>query len=438
MTDRSFDGARRREFLRSSALGVAGTALLRGQQEANRRPLKVGIVGVGLRGTFHGETLVRLAKAGEPVEIAAVCDIYQPRLERAEVKFQAKGFRNTADMLRETQLDAVMIATPDRHHLYNLREALRAGKDVYVEKPLCHWEQFDLLKSVVHENRKLKRIVQIGSQYLSDPIWEKGAELVKSGVIGKPAHVQIPNFRNTDVGERAMMVIDDPNAIDGRGVDWAKFQADAPKRDFNITRLFQWRLFMEYSGGPLTDTGPHEMCTVYKMLQPGFPQKVVATGGRFHWNHERTVPDTMDVLMQYPQDMTIALLETYVNNAFPIEKVIRGAEGTVRLTNDGFEIYPLRRTPLGQQQPKESPAATHKLVTERAAAISAGAAPAAVTDPTALLMKNFLDSVRTRQQPRFDLELGYIVQIPLCMAMRSLLESKVALFDAGREEIRMS
>ena len=106
--------------------------------------------------------------------------------------------------------------------------------------------------------------MQVGSQYLADPVWEKGAELVKAGAIGKPIHVQIPNFRNTDAGERAMMTIDDPEAKDGLGVDWARFQADAPRRDFSVTRMFQWRLFTEYSGGPLTDVGPHEMCAAYR------------------------------------------------------------------------------------------------------------------------------------------------------------------------------
>ena len=407
--------------------------------KAQPKPLKLGVVGVGLRGKFLSETVVKLADKGEPVEIAAVCDIYQPRLERAEVKFKAKGFKNTADMLRDASIDAVVIATPDRHHLYNLREALRAGKDVYIEKPLCHWAQFDLLKAVVHEARKQNRIVQVGSQYLADPVWEKGAELLKGGAIGKPVHVQIPNFRNSDDGERAMMTIDDPQAKDGLGVDWAKFQADAPKRDFSVTRLFQWRLFMEYSGGPLTDVGVHEMCAAYRMLQPGFPAKVVATGGRFQWNHERTVPDTMDVLIQYPQGFTVAIIETFVNNHFPVEKLIRGSEATARLTPDALEIYPVTRIPYGTRAPAVELRASQRLITLRGQAIAdAKGEKPAIPDATMLHIKDFLDSVRSRRPPRFDLELGYHVHIPLCMAMRSHLESKAALFDPDREQIRMS
>lgn len=425
----------RRALLGSAALAAA--APLRGQAASKR--LRVGVAGVGLRGTFLAGAVTKLAEQGEPVELAAVCDIYQPRLERAEVKFKAKGFKHTADMLREARLDAVVIATPDRHHLHNLREALRAGKDVYVEKPLCHWAQFELLKEVVHEARKLNRIVQVGSQYLADPVWVKGRELVKAGTIGKPVHVQIPNFRNTDAGERAMMTIDDPNAKDGAGVDWAKFQADAPKREFSVIRMFQWRLFLEYSGGPLTDVGVHEMCAAYKLLEPGFPARVVATGGRFHWNHERTVPDTMDVLIQYEKGFTVAVLESFVNNHFPVEKVIRGSEGTARLTSDALEIYPMTRVPYGTRAPavEFKPSQVLPTIRGKAVAEAKGERPL-IPDATMVHIQDFLDAVRTRQQPRFDLELGYHVHIPMCMAMRSLLETKVALFDAAREQIVMA
>lgn len=432
----------RRAFLAGAASGALSLAAVPvAADPPQARKLRLGVVGTGLRGTYHAETLSKMAAEGEPLEIAAVCDIYQPRLERSETRFKARGFKNTADMLRETELDAVVIATPDRAHLYNLREAIRAGKDVYVEKPLCHWAQFDLLKEVVHENRKLGRIVQVGSQYLADPVWEQGAALLKSGVIGRPVHVQIPNFRNSDDGERAMMTVDDPNARDGVGVDWARFQADAPRRDFSVTRMFQWRLFLEYSGGPLTDVGPHEMCAVYKMLNAGFPSKVAATGGRFHWNHERTVPDTMDVLIQYPGGYTVALLESFVNNHFPIEKVIRGSEGTARLTPDALEIYPLTRVPYATTRPPHIELKpSHRLPTLPGAAKAAArpAAPGIYANSTAVHLKDFLDCVRARKQPRFDLELGYVVQIPLCMAMRSHLENRIALFDAGSEEIRMS
>ena len=149
----------------------------------------------------------------------------------------------------------------------------------------------------------------------------------------------------------------------------------------------------------------------------------------------------MDVLIQYPQGFTIALLETYINNHFPAEKVIRGTEGTARFTAEALEVYPMTRVPYGTTRPPVVELkASHRLLTLRGQAVAAasGTERPAVSDASMVHLKDFLDSLRARQQPRFDLELGYIVQIPLCMAMRSQLENKAALFDPERERIRMS
>ncbi len=129
----------RRTFL--GALGTAATLTGAAQRTGSAQTgnsLRIGLVGTGARGNYLGSTVAKFAIAGEPLELAAVCDIYQPRLERTETKFQAKGCDHMWDMLRETQLDAVIMATPDRHHVPNILETIRAGKDVYCEKPLGH------------------------------------------------------------------------------------------------------------------------------------------------------------------------------------------------------------------------------------------------------------------------------------------------------------
>ena len=432
MKERKKTETGRREFLQSAALGIAGAAASPAQTQtpAEAKPLRIGVVGVGGRGSSLTSTLVRLASQGEALEIAAVCDIYQPRLEKAEARFKAKGFKNSADMLKEVQLDAVVIATPDRAHLYNLQEAIRAGKDVYSEKPLCHWSQFDLLKSVVHENRKLKRIVTVGTQGVGDSAWEKAAQMIKDGALGKPVQAQCSYFRRGDSGERGMP-IDDPNAKDGVGVDWAKAQADAPHREFSVSRLFQWRMYMEYSGGPVTDVYPHAVAPLFKALQPGLPRKVVAVGGRYFYNHDRTVPDCFDLLIQYPQGLTVAVLGGMVNDT-PVDALIRGTEATMIRTLDALVFQPQRdrvRTPEG----------AYKIVEAHAGGkVPLDTPGRAIEGNVSLNLKDFLQAVRERRQPKSDLELAYTVQVPLIMAMRSHLEDKAALFDPDREVIRMS
>ncbi len=433
MDERTEENAARRSFLKGGAAGLVGTLAAPARAQTDAKRLRVGVVGVGWRGLHLAGVITRIAEQGEPVEIAAVCDIYQPRLERAETRFKARGFKNSSDMLRDVQLDAVVVATPDRHHLYNLREAIRAGKDVYCEKPLCHWAQFDLLKSVVHENRELKRVVQVGTQYVSDSIWERCGAMIREGKIGKVVHAQTSYFRKGDFGE-AGMPIDDPNAKPGLGVDWEKFQADAPRREFSISRLFQWRLYLDYSGGPVTDVYPHNVTPLFKAIAPGFPKKVVAVGGRYFFTGPREVPDTFDLLIHYPQGLTVAVLGTQANGT-PIDSVIRGDDASMIKTREYMEIVPQRNITMSKDW-KITVEPQRPITKVPCDPVPAGMAPGDDRDTTAH-MRDFLHCVRDRKPPRGDLEFAYTVQVPMIMAMRSHLESKVALFDPGRELIAM-
>ncbi len=408
----------RRQFL-SGVAGAGLAARAMAQSGAAQKKLRVGLIGAGGRGSYLGKTIKQFSEQGDPVELVSVCDIYQPRLERAEVALKAKGYARTADMLKDPSLDAVVIATPDRQHVFNMMEAIRAGKDVYCEKPVTHWAQFDKLKELVHENRKLKRVIQIGTQYVSDTVWERAGEQIRQGAIGKVVHAQSCYFRRGDQGE-AGMPIDDPNAKPGVGVDWETFQADAPRHEFTVSRLFQWRLYMDYSGGPLTDTYPHMLTPLVKMLGAGFPKKVVATGGRYFYGGLRDVPDTFDLLIQYPQGLDIAFLGSFVNYV-GIDTLVRGSEGVARKSDLAITIEPLK----GVGRPKQ------ELPTDTETR-GEGHSNLAVAH-----MKDFLNCVHTRGVPRGDLELAYRVQTPLIMAMQSHLQNKVALFDEDSETIRL-
>ena len=409
--------AGRRSFLTALA-GVAAAGQVSGE-EAPKKRLKVGLVGAGGRGSYLGKTVKSFSEQGEPVDLVAVCDIYQPRLERAEVALKAKGYSKLSEMLKDPELDAVVIATPDRHHVLNMMEAIRAGKDVYCEKPVTHWDQFDKLKELVHTNRQLKRVVQIGTQYVSDSVWERAAVEIAKGAIGKPVHAQSCYFRRGDSGE-AGMPIDDPNAKPGLGVDWETFQADAPRHEFNVSRMFQWRLYLAYSGGPLTDCYPHMLTPVVKMLNAGFPKKVVATGGRYFYGGLREVPDTFDLLIQYPQGLDITFLGSFVNYV-GIETMVRGSEGVARKSDLAISLEPLK----GVDRPRQDLPTDTQTRGE------------GHSNLTIAHLKDFLNCVRTRQTPRGDLELAYRVQTPLIMAMQSYLHDKVALFDTETETIRL-
>jgi len=225
----------RRSFLQTAAVAATAAGVFQpkftiadeGSKGANDR-IGVGFIGTGGRAQAHMSIVNALKDQGrcEPV---AVCDIYGPRLEAAQKATGGKPYRNYKELLADPRVDAVCIATPDRHHALQAIEAIRAGKDVYCEKPLTHWSQMDLARQVGEEAEKHKRIVQVGTQYVADDAYDKARKLIQEGIIGKIVHVQAGYFRRGDWGER--MPIPDPNAKPGPDLDWEQFLGDSPKRD---------------------------------------------------------------------------------------------------------------------------------------------------------------------------------------------------------------
>ena len=398
----------RRRFL--GALGAAGAASASVPSTANKERIGMGLIGCGGRGSFLGQVVRQLSQEGEAVDLVAVCDIYQPRRERAAQRLSAKPYRTSSELLEDPRVDAVIVATPDRLHVYHSLEAVRAGKDVYCEKPLTHWKQFDKLKELVREVRQRRNVFQVGAQWVSDPVWLRAAEMVQKGAIGRPVHAQCGYFRFGDGGERGMPV-EDPNLRPGASLNWDAFQADAPQRPFSVSRFFQWRMYMDYSGGPSTDLYPHPMTRLFRVLGVNFPKRVVAVGGKYVYNGERDVPDTFDLLIEYPEGLTVAVLGT-ICNEYGLDTVIRGTEGTLTFEKSGVLIQPQSGAPKRRQ------AVTLQRYEHDH-------------------MRNLLECIRTRQKPNGDLELGYRVQVPLIMAMRSFVEGKVAWFDASTESIEV-
>jgi len=403
----------RRKFLGglagSAAAANAGAAL---QSGVSGSRLGIGLIGCGGRGSHLASVVTELGRnQGVPADIVAVCDVYRPRRERAAQRFNARAYALPSELLRDPKVDGVIVATPDRVHVYNALEAVRASKAVYCEKPITHWQQFDQLKQLVREVRERHALFQIGAQWTSDPLWLRAADLVKQGYIGKPVHAQCGYFRHGDQGERGMP-IDDPNARPGPDLNWDAWQADAPQRPFTASRLFQWRMYIDYSGGPSTDLYPHPMTRLFKVIGVNLPKRVVAVGGKYVYDGGRDVPDTFDLLIEYPENLTVAVLGT-ICNEYGLDSVVRGTEATLSFDRGGFVIEPQQRS------------SKHR--------VPAG------TDRTELdHMRNYLECIRTRKTPNADIELAYRVQVPLIMAMRSFVEGKVAYFDAATETIRLS
>lgn len=412
----------RREFLGTTAKAAAATAVVPlGTQFALGRVLGandtigIGFIGVGGRGRSHLATVQNLIKAGENLRIVAVCDAYGYRREEAATLTGARIHKRHTDLLADKEVDVVCIATPDRLHVPQALDAIRAGKDVYCEKPMGHWSQFELSRTFFLETQRLKRVVQIGNQANSSSEWKKMGDVIRRGDIGRVQHVLAGYYRNGDWGER--MPIPDPEATPGPDLDWEAFLGDAPKVPFTVDRFFSWRKYLDYAGGPSTDLFPHLLTPFVSMLDLKFPRLAVASGGIFKYtSYDREVPDTFNMCLDYPEKLSITMV-CLLSNDFQTDPVIRGDEGSIVLQTDwssGVDSYTLVSAKGARQE------------------IKGGR-----SDTTRAHWQNFIQCVRTRAKPVSDVEFGFHVQTALCMATLAFLKQKVATFDFKRQKIRL-
>ena len=412
----------RRKFIGTAAkaAAVASVASLapsvaRGRVVGANDRIGVGFIGVGGRGRSHVATVQGLIKSGENLQIVAVCDAYGYRRDEVAKLTGAKIHKHHQELLADPAVDVVCIATPDRLHVPQALDAIHAGKDVYCEKPMGHWSQFELSKKFCHESLRLKRVVQIGNQANSSPEWKQVGDLVRKGAIGRVQHVQAGYYRNGDWGER--MPIPDPEAKPGPDLDWKAFLGDAPKVPFTVDRFFSWRKYLDYAGGPSTDLFPHLLTPFMGMLGLKFPSLAVASGGIFKYdNYDREVADTFNMCLDYPQKLSVAMV-CLLSNDFQTDPVVRGDEGSIVLQTDwssGVDSYSL--------VPRKGPRQEFK---------------GGRSDTTRAHWQNFLHCVRTREKPVSDVEFGFHVQTALCMATLAFLKRKVATFDFSREKIRL-
>jgi len=404
----------RRTFLRAAAAAGAAAAIPRFSilaQEAKGANARIGVgfIGTGGRCGAHIGIVNELKKQGR-TEPVAVCDIYGPRVEAAARATGGKVYRRHEELLQDPKVDVVCIASPDRHHAPQAIDAVKAGKDVYVEKPLVHWSQFDLARQLAEETAKQKRIVQVGTQYMADDAYAEIRKLIVEGIVGKIVHVQAGYFRRGDWGER--MPIPDPNAKPGPDLDWERFLGDAPRVPFDVSRFFQWRLYWDYAGGPATDLLVHVFTPVFCLLGLDFPERVFGGGGTFQYNRE--VPDQCNIIADYAGGPSIVLMNS-LSNFTGIETMLRGTEGVIQFKDDknrrGVRIVP------AAEGAKET------------------FIPWQGMGDTAKLWSNFLDCVASRQRPYSPIDMAIRVQAPLNMGILSHRESKVAKFDGTAQKI---
>jgi predicted dehydrogenase len=407
----------RRIFIQQA--GGLGTAMLASRLSAlaagpNDR-IGVGFIGTGSRSGAHQQEILKFKELGiaEPV---AVSDVYRPRMQEAAARLGGvKMYDEHEALLDDPNVDVVCIATPDRHHAPQTIDALRAGKDVYCEKPLTHWDQFGLARKVEAVARETGKLVQVGTQHMADDNYPAIIQLVRDGAIGKPVHVECSFFRRGDWGER--MPIPDPNARPGPDLNWERFLGDLPPRPFDVSRFFQWRMYWDYAGGPATDLLVHTFTPVFCILELGYPDRVLGGGGTFQYNRE--VPDQCNLIVDYPDGPSVVLMNS-LSNHVPQDTYIRGTDGLIKWGMlQGGEDYGVRIVPFSKGR-KE----IH--------------IPWKGQGDTGKLWLDLFECVRTRNQPKCNIELAVRVQAPLSMGIIAHREGKVVRFDHENHGFELS
>jgi predicted dehydrogenase len=245
------------------------------------------------------------------------------------------------------------------------------------------------------------------------------AKLVKEGLIGQPIHAECGYFRVGDWGERGMK-IDDPNVKPGNDLNWEAFLGDAPKRDFDVSRYFRWRMYEDYSGGPVTDLFPHSLTPAVFMLGVGVPSQAVGIGGIYRYP-DREVPDTFNMLLDYPEKLTLAVLGTQGNNYQGAHG--RGSGGrcpTLRGWEGTLTVMPNSETK--QDEIVFIPAEGSKKDAQHIVIAGKESVPEH--------WKNLLACVRSRGRPESPIDLAYRVQTALQMAAHAARNGKTAKYDA--------
>jgi predicted dehydrogenase len=401
---------RRRNFVLG---GMAAAAYARAVRGANDR-IRVGIVGPGTQGKNLLRSFQQFAQESG-AELVAVCDLWSRRREEAAAQVKTASGREPRklqrfeELLAMKELDALIIATPDHAHARLLTAAVKAGKDVYCEKPMGN-----LLAEVKEAHRTVrasKQVVQMGTQGLSKGDYQAVAQLVRSGRLGKITRVTHDGSFN---GPR-WSPLPPVKEIREPETDWKAWLLGHPHRRFDPRLYFEFRLFREFSNGICDQWLTHAVAAVHHVMDDYFPVSVVAHGAVLAFPDGRENPDTFHASFLYPKGFLFDYSAMFGNDYTPTTRYF-GQNGTVER--------------VGEQSPYV------------ARGLGGGTRPERLAEDTTLKpidpvhhMKNWLDCLRTRRTPNADIRSGYAHSVVSIMAAQAHRTGKRLYWDPRREEI---
>jgi predicted dehydrogenase len=385
----------RRMFL----MGSGGAALA----QSPARRVSVALIGSG----GNGRALLQRFRRESDVHIAGVCDVYEPNLEAglSVAGPGSKAWRNYREVLDTKTVDVVVIATPEHWHHRMLLDALAAGKDVYIEKPLCHSieEGVEMLNAA----KRSRSVVQVGMQRRSSSLFLEGRDLKRAGKLGTIRMVRT-FWLNNDL---------QPTTRQFEGpIDWQQWQGPATSVPKDPRRFFDWRNYSAYSSGVVMDQGAHIFDSIHMIMDAGPPVSVTASACRGH-KPEVDMPESWVVVAEYAEDFMAVFTINYSAMRYPMpEDQLNCYDGDIArmdLGRDFLRVY--EKTSTQKPAIDKTGMDTGQAVTEH--------------------IHNFLECVRTRGTPRATVEVGFQAALVLLLANLSVKQGKRLRWNAKQQKV---
>src|SRR5215471_895795 len=372
----------------------------------------LGVIGSGSRGTF----VMGVFQKDQSLRIGAICDVYEPNLENAlstAAKAQPSApvaYRNYKQLLADKNIQAVLIATPEHWHAQMVLDALAAGKDVYVEKPLCQTPEQGV--KLVEAEKNTKNVIQVGMQRRSYDLYLEGRDVVASGQLGAVRMVR-SWWLNNYLGDRKAARLNGP-------LDWEQWQGPAARVSPDPDRFAHWRYYSEYSGGILADQGAHVFDGIHLLMGAGYPSAVNASAGKPHRAGGNT-PESVVAIAEYPEDFLAVFSVNYAAMQYKLRNdqlnQLDGDRARMDIGREELKVF--------LKGSEDEPAVVKK--SERGFGYA-----------TDLHVQNFLECVRTRKTPTAPMRVAFQAALVVQMANLSLKNGRRYKWNASAGKVEAS
>jgi predicted dehydrogenase len=391
------------------------------------------------------------------IEITGVCDTYSGRADSAAktvvTPFRSGGaskanppkiYPTYRDMLQDDKLDAIVILAPDHLHGDMAIAAAKAGKHIYLEKPMC--QSIAAAKALRDIVKTTGVILQVGHQNRQQASYMKAKELVRKDLLGPVSLIETYTNRNSDSGAWIRGI---PDGANESTVNWKEFLADKPWRDFDPDMYFNWQKWFEFGTGPAGNQFTHEYDGVNQVLELGIPKTVVATGGNYYFKDPRDIPDVFNAVFHYPDRGLSLTYDCTLRNSNFRPMTFMAREGTMEV-GVSLSVFPDSRSKAYKEftEYPNDPIFTYNPKSTTVDAITSATARSYFEsgfgytykkgeriDCTYLHLKEWLSCIRNGNQPSCNVDRGFEETVTFNMSNISYLEKRLVEWDSENEKI---